>query len=164
MREEEGADVAYDMLRALRRILRRVALHSKFLRREAGLTLPQILCLMAISQKGEATSAEISRAVQLSAPTVTGIIDRLERDGLVRRERGTSDRRKVYLSLSEEGKKRAASLPTPLQEQFVTRVMLLEAEERQLLLRSLERIVELMEAEKIDAAPTLVSEADIDHR
>jgi DNA-binding MarR family transcriptional regulator len=152
---DDSQAVAYEILRDLRRILRRVTLHSKYLGREAGLTLPQIVCLLAISETagGEVTAAQISDKVQLSPPTVTGILDRLQRAGLISRERGTTDRRKVFVSLTDLGKDRLAAVPAPLQDRFVKRVMALSGEQRTALLESLRRLVTLFEAEDVDPAP-----------
>lgn len=146
------------ILLALRRIIRRVSLHSKQLARSAGLTLPQVVCLkiLAARPRYEATVAELSHEARLSSATVTGIADRLERSGYVARVRGTQDRRRVYLRLTEVGLTKVGTLPTPLQESFVQRFSALPEDERQTMLRSLERIVELMEADALDAAPLLV--------
>jgi DNA-binding MarR family transcriptional regulator len=159
----EADAVGDEILRALRRILRRVTLHSRQMLRDTGLSLPQVLALRAIGemQGGHATQVALSRTLQLTQPTVTGILDRLERAGLVRRERSTSDRRKIGISLTDTGRARLSSLPTPLQEQFMLRLMQLSVEERTTLLQSLNRVVALMEAEAIDAAPILLPDADV---
>ena len=159
----ETDPIGDEILKALRRILRRVALHSRQLLKETGLTLPQLLCLRALGEMdgGETTQVELSRILQLSQPTVTGIIDRLERAGLVKRERSTADRRKVGVSLTESGRVRQRSLPTPLQEQFIARLMQLSRDERESLLQSLTRVVELMEAQAVDAAPILLPDAEM---
>jgi DNA-binding MarR family transcriptional regulator len=66
-----------------------------------GITLPQIFVLDEIKD-GPKTIGEISRAVELSNSTVSGIVDRLERDKFVRRQRDQSDRRVVWVFLAEE--------------------------------------------------------------
>jgi DNA-binding MarR family transcriptional regulator len=159
----EADSVGDEILKALRRILRRVALHSRQLLKETGLTLPQVLCLRALGEcpGGQATQVELSRSLQLAQPTVTGIIDRLERAGLVKRERSTADRRKIAVSLTESGHSRLGSLPTPLQEEFIERLMQLSSTERTSLLQSLTRVVELMEAQAVDAAPMLLPGAEM---
>lgn len=156
---ESSKQVAEEVLRSLRRILKRVSAHSKSLSANVGLTLPQLLCLKAIGELSEGDDelslAEASQAVQLSAPTVSRIIDRLERAGLVVRVRAKRDRRKVKLGLTEAGRELYANLPVPLQDEFMSRLMKLEAEERAGLLSSLQRITELMDADELDAAPIL---------
>jgi DNA-binding MarR family transcriptional regulator len=155
--EETDAEAA-EIVRALRRIIRRVSLHSKRLSKEAGLTLPQIVCLRALGDAGRTglTVADISSRIQLSSPTVSGILDRLERAGLIARERQAADRRKVSVYLTDSGRNRISSLPPPLQEKFLERLAGLSADERRRLHESLQMIVELMEASELDASPILV--------
>jgi DNA-binding MarR family transcriptional regulator len=135
------------ILLALRRISRRVSLHSKQLARHAGLTLPQAVCLKVLIQHfpSEVTVAEIGHAARLSSPTVTGILDRLERDGYAQRVRDTVDRRRVYVRLTPAGYEKVSALPVPLEDGFARRFRALPVAEREAILASLERVVALME-------------------
>ena len=110
----------------------------------------------------EVTVAGIAAAVQLSAPTVSRILDRLENAGFIIRSRTSKDRRKVCLLLTESGRRRIENLPTPLHEQFIDRLNELPPEDRVGLLTALERVVDLMGATGIDAAPVLTPEFDVD--
>lgn len=151
-------DIADDALRAIRRILRKTSEYSRQLVRQSGLTVPQVLCLRFIAEAqpdDEVTVAMVSGAVQLAPATVSRILDRLEDAGLVLRERRSQDRRKVCLSLTESGRRQVDKLPTPLQEQFVARLKGLSPGEQRQLLGSLEKVVEMMEATGLDAAPVL---------
>ena len=126
--------------------------------------MPQLLCLRRVAESSTAapvTVAQVASAVQLSSATVSRILDRLEADKLIDRERSTEDRRKVYLRITPLGKRRVKSLPTPLQEQFLGRLSELSRHEQQSLLASLEQLVEMMGAEELDAAPLLVPDADV---
>lgn len=157
MRDEAQA---YEVLRAIRRIVRRIADHSRALSREAGLTVPQLMCLKAIGEAGvpEPTLSDVCDKVQLTPPTVSRIVDRLERARLVVRERRSPDRRRVCLVLTPEGRARFETLPTPLQERFVERYHALPEGEQAALLAALERVIEMMEAGDVDAAPILTTE------
>lgn len=162
---DRNNDIAHEVLRRIRQIVRRISEHSKFLSREVGLTVPQLMCLKAVGELSpelpELTVARVGEQVQLSAATVSRIIDRLVRAGLVVRERRAKDRRKVCLSLSPLGVERYHDLPIPLQERFVTRLMALEEGDRLDLLNALQRITELMDATDLDAAPLLTPGADV---
>lgn len=155
-------DIAHDVLRALRQIMRRVSEHSRALSQQAGLTVPQLLCVKAIGEladgETEVTVAAVAAQVHLSAPTVSRIIDRLVRTGLVERARGSRDRRRVNLSLTESGQARFKALPAPLQDRFVRRLSSLPLSERYGILSALYRISELMDATELDAAPILAPE------
>lgn len=156
-------DIAYQILRSIRKILRKTSEHSRQLLQAAGLTVPQMLCLRAIANSPEidATLVSISRIVGLSNPTVSRILDRLEHAGYISRERGSSDRRKMYLQVTPAGRQRLDSLPPPLQDEFLARVQKLSQAKRRTLLQSLEEIVDLMEAGDLEAAPILVPGIDV---
>lgn len=155
--------VADRILKAIRRILRRTAEHSRYLHKEAGLTVPQLLCLRVIGQADgheEITATKLTGVIQLTAPTVSRILDRLEALGLITRERASSDRRKVRLRVTRAGRARLRKLPLPLQEQFLERLDSLPKRQRQELLNSLETIVEMMGAGDLAVAPVLTAGVD----
>ena len=154
----------FQILRAIRRIIRRTSEHSRNVGKRSGVSVPQMLCLKSIADfpaDTEVTVVMVANAVQLSAPTVSRILDRLETCGLILRERRSNDRRKVCLSLTEAGQQKLDDLPTPLHEQFLERLNRLDPAERLGLLKALERIVELMDAEGLDASPMLTPELDV---
>ena len=108
-----------------------------------------MLCLKAISEfpdDAEVTVAMVASAVQLSAPTVSRILDKMENSGYVCRERKSKDRRRVCVSLTQQGWQRIENLPTPLHEQFLERLATLDPIECLGLLKALEWTVELMDA------------------
>lgn len=158
-------DIGYEILRSLRRVLRKVSEHSRNLAHTTGLTVPQLLCLRAVNRLGvdgdEVNVAMIAKRVRLTNATVSRILDRLERAGFLARERVAQDRRKVLVRLTTLGRERLKNLPQPLHDQFLRRVEALDETERADLLTSLDRIVEMMEAEDIDAAPMLTPELDV---
>lgn len=165
MQTQVDTDLAHEVLTSIRQVVRRIAEHSKYLSREAGLTVPQVMCLKTIGklheEGGEINVVQVAKLVQLSAATVSRIIDRLERAGLVSRERRSADRRRVCLGLTPAGIDRYHTLPTPLQEEFVERFRALSDGDRREIFDVLRRIAELMDASHIEASPILVSEADI---
>ena len=158
-RSDGLSPVADEILRAIRRIVQQIATHSRNLYQHTGLTVTQVLCLNAIARSPdpEVTAAAVSRQIDLRPATLTGILDRLERDGLVVRERRSRDRRKVCLSLTEKGQACVDSLPSPLHDRFLGRLEALPAEERARILASLRLLVEMMDATEVEASPILVS-------
>ena len=144
-----------DVLIALRRIMRATDLYSRRLSKEVGLTAPQLLVMQSIEGRGEVTMGEIANDVSLSQATVTTILDRLEKRNLLIRERGETDKRRVYARLTDEGRELVAKAPTPLQEEFTHRFSQLKEWEQTLILSSLQRVASMMNAEDIDASPVL---------
>ena len=147
-----------EVLTSLRRIIRATDIHSRRLGKQTGLTTPQLVVMRAIASKGSATVTGISREVSLSQATVTNILNRLEANGLVRKERGTRDKRQVNVSLTEKGSNLEAHAPEPIQEEFVARFGELEAWEQHLIVSSLARVASMMDAEDLDAAPVLATD------
>jgi len=146
-----------EVLMALRRIVRAIDLHSRKLAQQHGVTGPQILILKRLSVAPEVAVGELARKVSLSQATVTDILDRLERRGLVMRVRSTSDKRRVLVCATDEGKRLLKSSPPLLQENFVQRLRALPDWEQTLILSSLQRVGTMLEVDRLDAAPMLSS-------
>ena len=140
---------------ALRRIIRAIDLHSRTLVQRYGLTGPQLVLLKELMEGEGRTVGELARAVSLSQPTVTGILDRLERKKLVHRARSTGDRRKVLVIPTAAARHALEEAPPLLQEHFEERFAALPDWEQSLILASLQRIVALMEADAVKAGPIL---------
>jgi MarR family 2-MHQ and catechol resistance regulon transcriptional repressor len=68
------------------------------------LTYSQFAVLEALYHIGPMTAGEVSQKVLKSGGNLTLVIDNLERDGLVRRERDAQDRRVIHVHLTEAGK------------------------------------------------------------
>lgn len=144
-----------EVLVSLRRVTRAIDLHSKYLMKTAGLTAPQMLILQTLRDQGDAIISDIAGQVSLSQATVTSIIDRLEKRGLVTRARSSQDKRKVYACLTDEGFELIRNAPTPLQDYFKRQFGDLHDWEQTQILSSLQRLAQMMDAQHIDAAPLL---------
>jgi DNA-binding MarR family transcriptional regulator/ribosomal protein S18 acetylase RimI-like enzyme len=105
----------------------------------------------------EISLGELAKRVSLSNATVTGIIDRLERRGMVERRRSERDRRQVFVRGTEKARGVMENAPPLLQERFVSELSNLQKWEREQILSSLSRIALMMNAENIDASPVLSS-------
>lgn len=143
------------VLIALRKVIRATDLHSKYLAKNTGLTTAQLLILQSIQNMGEVSIGEISKKISLSQATVTSILDRLVDKGLVYRERSTEDKRKVHAYLTEDAVALIKDAPAPLQKQFTKQFEALNEWEQSMMISSLQRIAQMMDAEDIDASPVL---------
>lgn len=143
------------VLVALRRVIRATDLHSKRLSKHAGLTGPQLLIMRSVRDLGKVTIGTIADRVSLSQATVTTILDRLEHRKLVFRVRSTQDKRKVHAHLTEEGRAILARAPEPLQEDFIRKFQSLAEWEQTMILASLQRVANMMDADDLDASPVL---------
>ena len=111
----------------------------------------------AIGRRKEPTVSDIARAVSLSLATVTTILNRLETNGYVHRERSAVDRRRVIVTLTDSGEAVLDQAPKPLQDSFMDRFSRLETWEQHHIVAALERVATMMDAEELDAAPLLAS-------
>jgi len=68
-----------------------------------GLTHVQFRVLRSLWEQDGLSIGELGRSQCLDAATITGLVDRLEAKGLVRRCRGADDRRAVQVFLTEQG-------------------------------------------------------------
>ena len=94
---------------ALRRTSHAIDVWSRQLWQDYGLTSPQLGTLREIMAGQNVTPGTLATALHLSQPTVTGILGRLERRGLIRRERSLSDRRSIPAIITEQGRELAES-------------------------------------------------------
>jgi DNA-binding MarR family transcriptional regulator len=70
---------------------------------ERGLTMPQVRVLFMLAERPGASSGDLAEELKVSPPTITGMTDRLSKQGLIVRGIDPDDRRIVRLQLSEEG-------------------------------------------------------------
>ena len=149
------------VIAALRRIVRAIDLHSHHLVERFGVTGPQLIALQELARLGRVPVGVLAGNVHVSHPTMTGILDRLEKRGLVERTRDTDDRRRTTATATFEGLKLVESAPSPLQDRFRAKFSKLEEWEQTHMLATLQRIATMMDAEELDAAPVLTTGAAV---
>lgn len=148
-----------ESLIALRRILRAADLHNKKLGKATSLTMSQLLVLQSLEEAGEMTVGEIAARVHLAQASVTALVDRLQNMELVRRAKGDTDKRKVYVYLTDDGQDVLDRAPMALHDRYSERFETLSDWEQHMVIAVLQRVAAMMDAEEIDAAPLL----DIGH-
>src|SRR5580700_984876 len=76
-----------------------------------GITPPQWAVLAQLMEQDGQSLSGLGAKALFDGPTMTGIVDRLEAGGFVRRRRDSSDRRVINLYLSPEGRELMSRLP-----------------------------------------------------
>jgi DNA-binding MarR family transcriptional regulator len=145
-----------DILRSLRRIIRRTDISSREQEQLYGVTAPQLLCLIAVVEAGTTTQVELSERLHLGGSTINGVVDRLEHKGLIARSRDPHDRRRLLTYATDAGKELVRTAPPPLHQRLVNGLKNMNEEERNTIAESLHVLVELLEAQHLDVAPILV--------
>ena len=149
--------VSDSVMIALRKIIQAIDMNSKKLVKRVGLTGPQLVILQEIDNLGEVTAGEIARAVSLSQATVTGILERMEKRGLLARQRCDSDKRRIMIRITPSGKHILQEAPPLMQEAFIERFASLQDWEQTMILSALQRLVSIMDARAIQAGPFLAT-------
>ena len=90
---------------------------------EFGVTEQQWRVLRVLWEQKHLTSAQISNLTLLPSPSLVGILDRLERKGLVKRLRSTSDRREINITITNLGRE--------LQSKVMPKVKLIQDQTRE---------------------------------
>lgn len=104
---------------------------------ELGLTITQIRTLFLLRRLDGPNARRLAQALEVSPSTLTRIVDRLERQGLVRREMDREDRRQVRHLLTPEGEGVVARLESLGRAQLEQALALLTEEELEALVRGL---------------------------
>ena len=106
------------VLREVRRMTAQSVLIGDAVSARFGLGSTDLECLDLALLSGGATAGEIARATGLTTGAITGVIDRLENAGYVRRERDPSDRRKVVVRARPAMTRRIAPVYQSLQREM----------------------------------------------
>jgi DNA-binding MarR family transcriptional regulator len=125
------------ILSSQRVILRAMAASAE----REGLTLQQFSLMGVISRRGRVPMNALSKELRVTPPNITGVVDRLEAKGLVKRVADPKDRRKREIQLTEKGTAQYERVRTgysgPLQESLDS----LTPEEQEILAKLLRKFV-----------------------
>jgi DNA-binding MarR family transcriptional regulator len=89
----------------LRPVLLRLARELRQETEQLGITSRQVTLLWLIRANPGLSLRELAAKERISAPALSGHVDRLEKAGLIERVRDTDDRRRVGLTLTDEGER-----------------------------------------------------------
>lgn len=107
----------------------------------SGLTHAQWVPLLMLRLGGTCSVAKLMRELDSDAGALSRLLDRLEAKGLCQRERSTEDRRVVMVSLTDEGWRVSAQLPSMLSDIFNAHLFGFSHDEWRLLLSLLHRLI-----------------------
>ncbi|WNG40461.1 MarR family transcriptional regulator [Archangium minus] len=105
------------------------------------LTAPQIHALLWLGQDGALTMGELARRLGITEKTVTGVVDRLEREGHVQRERSPEDRRVIRCRLTASGSRLHRKLDRTVVQDMGRMLEYLDTTDRRALFRILEKLI-----------------------
>ncbi len=97
----------------------------------------------------------------ITQATTTALLQKLETAGMIQRRRGEKDRRQVWLSLTEKGRKVLAIAPDGVHAQFHQQFSALKDWEQIMLVTALERVADMLDSEHLDAAAVIDHVAEL---
>lgn len=155
---------ALEILIDIRKIVRSINLESKRVQKDFGISIPQLLCLGHISraENSVSTHRELMDLLSLNSSTVTGIVNRLEKNNLVKRLPKRGDKRVTYIGITPKGSEVVLQAPDILHDQLSTKIKALPSSTQTKIKEALTIIVEAMEIEEMDAAPLIAPNDPLD--
>jgi DNA-binding MarR family transcriptional regulator len=136
------------------RVQQLLVAHVEAVLRPLGLTFAryEVLMLLIFTRRGELPLGKIGERLQVHPASVTNAVDRLERDGLVRRARNPSDGRGVLAAITPAGRRLAGQATDVVNERVFCRLAL-DGDELAELYRLL-KVLRRAEGDFVDGSPS----------
>jgi len=114
-RPKARAALLQELEEAMRRSSAQGVLFGQTVANVAGISGSDLECLDFLNLEGRVTAGRLAEVTGLTTGAITGVVDRLEKAGLVRRERDEADRRKVFIATVPENVGQIARFYVPMQ-------------------------------------------------
>ncbi|MBN2516122.1 MAG: MarR family transcriptional regulator [Deltaproteobacteria bacterium] len=147
---EPPHDEIKDLIYQIRRLMQAGSLYTKELNRNYQVSAPQLHCLLTLYEVGPLPPSHIAKYIMVKSSTVTGIIDRLEHKGLVRRTRNSPDRRVINIELTDKGKTLAENAPSPIQQKIVDGVRRLPKSKIEEIIHNLQLLTHMLDVQDLE--------------
>lgn len=109
---------------------------------DCGITEQQWRVLRVLADVPEIAARELAEATLIPFPSLVGVLDRLERAGLIERRRGRADRRRVFIVATPAGQALQAELAPRVAKTYAELMRVLPPREWARLCASLERVAD----------------------
>ena len=101
-RSKARAALMEELEHAVRRSSAQGVIFGQTVASRVGISSSDLECLDFLNLEGRVTAGRLAEVTGLTTGAITGVVDRLEKAGLVRRERDDHDRRKVFIATVPE--------------------------------------------------------------
>lgn len=105
-----------------------VMAHTRPSLRAHGLSDQQWRVLRVLGEHGTVETGRVAREAFILGPSLTGVLARMERDGLIQRERDPADQRRTVVSATPRGKRMVKKLSVAIEDHYVAMEQALGAE------------------------------------
>ncbi len=134
------------IVQGLRRVVKALHAFSQDVYRQYGLTAPQLWALKTLQREGRLSAGQLAQSLAVHQSSVSILLDRLEKRGLVHRLRSRGDGRFVLIELTKRGLALSAMAPEPAQGRLLHGLQAMSRAEVSQIRQAVERLVEVMEA------------------
>ncbi|MEE4240816.1 MAG: MarR family transcriptional regulator [Desulfopila sp.] len=138
--------------RYLRILFKVVQAHSKFVEKECGLSSAKLWMLSELYANPGIKVSQLANSLSIHPSTCSNMLDKLEEDGFVSRERSKKDQRAVHLSMTDKGTELLRRAPQPTQGKLSGALENLSDENLVLLEKGLDQLVQALQENGDDAA------------
>lgn len=151
---------ATEVLIDIRKIVRSINLESKRIQKDYGVSIPQVLCLNYLYQSPgfQSTQGDLKNFLHLNSSTISGIVNRLEKKGLIARLPKLGDRRVTNLALTAQGEKLLKQIPALLHDRLSIKLQNLPNNELEQIQTTLRKMVSILQIDNIEASPLLTTD------
>ena len=137
-------DLAEEIKLLMAQLLRTRSMRDPLADLSPELTSPQLHAIVALGLNGTLPMSVLAQRIHCAVPSASGVVDRLEREALVERERSADDRRLVLVGLTQKGRLAFSRLDEDMTVKLVELLTALEAADRELLVELMGRIVTVL--------------------
>lgn len=148
-----SSQVCSESVAEIERLLRHVSFiikrRGRDILKDFDITTPQFLALQALRDEPGITMGELCEKLFLACSTATDLVDRMEKNGYVNRQRDLEDRRVIRLFITEKGEEIIHEVILARRRYVEQILKQLSAEEIEQLATSLEKLHSLMHSENV---------------
>ena len=149
MSKEEFSDSVVRIERLLRHVAFIIKKRGRDILSDFDITTPQFLALVVLKDRPGITMGELCERLYLACSTATDLIDRMEKNGYLERNRDHDDRRVIRLSITEKGQNIIDQVINARRRYVDSILKQLTQEEIDQLAQALEKLDALMVAGKV---------------
>jgi len=144
------SDHTQQIVYSIRRLIQASELYTKELNKKYQVSAAQLNCILTLDEYGPLSPSKIANHMMVKSSTVTGVVDRLEKKGLVKRMRTSPDRRVITIQLTEAGKKLAQHAPPPIQQKIIDGLKQTETAKKEQIVRSLNVLTDMLDIQDLE--------------
>ena len=144
----DKSELVQEVVGLERQVGRIIGQHAPSVWIDSGLTVTQLRSLFLIANRGSTNFRRLAEALKVTPSNVTGIIDRLEEQGLVSRTQNREDRREMTLQATDRGKALVSDLEGAGVKQMTRILSLLSVDELSSLVRGLSAFIKAADSDR----------------